>query len=91
MTEEKELKDITLQRTIITVSKRTTPEQLKQFLRADIMKKNKGRYQTSFLTSVENPLRKREQPKLRLQNHYKKVPYVKSYLSLYRTFQLFTG
>jgi hypothetical protein len=56
MTEEK---DITLQRTTITVSKRTIPEQLKQFLRADIMNKNKGHYQTSFLTSVENPLRKK--------------------------------
>jgi hypothetical protein len=66
MTEEKELEDITLQRTIITVSKRTIPEQLKQFLRADIMNINKVRYQTSFLTFVENELKKREIPKLRL-------------------------
>jgi hypothetical protein len=70
MTEEK---DITLQRTKITVSKRTIPEQLKQFLRADIMNKNKVLYQTSFLTFVENQLKKRDIPKLRLQNHYKKV------------------
>jgi hypothetical protein len=39
MTEEK---DITLQRTTITVSKRTIPKQLKQFLRADIMNKTKS-------------------------------------------------
>ncbi len=59
-------KNISLQRTTVPVSKRTIPEQLKQFfLRADIINKNKVRYQTSFLTFVENQLKQREIPKLR--------------------------